>query len=233
MSATTLPELVVFDLAGTTVNDPGGVVRCVADAVAAAGLAVELPAVTRLMGLPKPEAIRSLIEAAPDAALRQRLAGRAAEIHADFQRRMVRFYAEDPSVHEIPGTTRAFALLRGAGVRVALDTGFDRSIAKVLFERLGWERDGLVDATITSDEVARGRPHPDMILRLMERLGVSDPRRVAKVGDTPVDLEEGANAGCGWVVGVTEGSHSRAELAPFPRTHLIGSVAELPALFGL
>jgi phosphonatase-like hydrolase len=233
VSAASLPALVVFDLAGTTVNDPGGVVQCVADALAAAGLEVELAAVNRLMGLPKPEAIRTLIEASPDAALRGRLAGRVPEIHAEFQRRMVRFYGSDPSVHEIPGATKTFAVLRGAGVRVALDTGFDRPIARVLFERLGWERDGLVDATITSDEVERGRPHPDMILRLMERLGVSETRRVAKVGDTPADLEEGMSAGCGWVVGVCEGSHSRAELAPHPHTHLIGSVAELPALFGL
>ena len=50
---------------------------------------------------------------------------------------------------------------------------------------------------------------------------------------TPADLLEGANAGCGMIVGVTEGTHTREQLQLFPHTHLIGSVAELPALLGL
>ena len=98
---------------------------------------------------------------------------------------------------------------RQAGIRVALNTGFNRSITEVILDRLGWSRSRLIDATICSDEVPRGRPHPDMIRALMARLGVADPRRVAKVGDTPADLQEGANAGCGLIVGVTGGTHSR------------------------
>jgi phosphonatase-like hydrolase len=116
---------------------------------------------------------------------------------------------------------------------VALDTGFSRDIAQTLINRLNWERDGLIDASVTSDEVDRGRPHPDMIQRLMSKLGVTDPRRIAKVGDTPADLLEGKNAGCGLVVGVTQGSCAREQLERFPHDYLIGSVAELPALLGV
>ena len=70
-----------------------------------------------------------------------------------------------------------------------------------------------------------------MIRHLMKRLGVADARRVAKVGDTKADLEEGANAGCGAVVGVTTGSCSREQLRACPHTHILESVAEVPALF--
>jgi phosphoglycolate phosphatase-like HAD superfamily hydrolase len=98
---------------------------------------------------------------------------------------------------------------------------------------MGWQRDGLLDASIASDEVPRGRPHPDMIRRLMTQLGVADPVRVAKVGDTPADLQEGANAGCGRVIGVTSGTHTRAQLAGFPHTELIDSIAEIPSLLGI
>jgi phosphoglycolate phosphatase-like HAD superfamily hydrolase len=98
---------------------------------------------------------------------------------------------------------------------------------------VGWSRNVLIDATISSDEVARGRPYPDMIQDLMNRLGVEDPQRVAKVGDTPADLEEGRNAGCGLVIGVTAGTHSREQLERYPHTHLIETIAELPALLGL
>ena len=91
----------------------------------------------------------------------------------------------------------------------------------------------MVDATISSDEVARGRPYPDMIRELMRRFAITDPKRVAKVGDTPADLEEGHNAGCGLVVGVTEGTHSRDQLEPHPHTHLISTVADFPGLLWL
>ena len=83
---------------------------------------------------------------------------------------------------------------------------------------------------MTSDEVPRGRPFPDLVFRVMELTGVSDVKRVAKVGDTPSDLGEGTAAGCGWVIGVTEGTHTRAQLEGHPHTHLLGSIRELPAL---
>ena len=72
-----------------------------------------------------------------------------------------------------------------------------------------------------------------MIRELMRRLGVTQASRVVKVGDTPADLEEGKNAGCGTIVGVTSGTHSRQELAGSPHTHLIETIRDLPAVLGL
>jgi phosphoglycolate phosphatase-like HAD superfamily hydrolase len=88
----------------------------------------------------------------------------------------------------------------------------------------------VIDADVTSDEVPRGRPHPDMIRHLMKRLGVREASSVAKVGDTRADLEEGANAGCGLVIGVTTGSYSRVQLQACRHSHIVKSVAEVPAL---
>ncbi len=73
----------------------------------------------------------------------------------------------------------------------------------------------------------RGRPYPDMIRHLMDRLGIQDARNVAKVGDTWADLEEGHNAGCGVVIGVTSGSFTRRQLQERPHTHIVESVAEV------
>jgi acetoin utilization deacetylase AcuC-like enzyme len=56
--------------------------------------------------------------------------------------------------------------------------------------------------------------------------------RVAVVGDTPLDLAAGKNAGAGWVIGVMSGAHGVETLGKTPHTHLLGSVAELPGLFG-
>jgi phosphonatase-like hydrolase len=223
-------ELVIFDMAGTTVNDEDAVNRCVRDALRAAGLDVAAVDVNRVMGLPKPLAISILIEQngrLPD------LGPCLEAIHADFVSRSLAFYRTDPSVREVAGASGVFHALKRAGIRVALNTGFDRSITDVLLDRLGWTGGVLIDATIASDEVARGRPHPDMILELMRKLGVSQASRVAKVGDTPADLGEGTNAGCGLVIGVTSGSHTSQELACFPHTDLIESIRQLTALLGL
>lgn len=222
-------ELVIFDMAGTTVNDDDGVNRSVRAALEHVGITVTPEAVNQVMGIPKPIALTRLIEDSP----KPELIAQLDAIHADFVRRMIRFYQSDPSVHEIHGAGEAFRKLHAAGIKIALDTGFTRDIVDVLLERLGWKGGGVLDATVTSDEVPRGRPHPDMIQKLMRDLGVSDASRVAKVGDTPSDLEEGQAAGCGMVIGVTQGSHTAEQLKPHTHTHLIGTVVEVPALLGL
>jgi phosphonatase-like hydrolase len=222
-------ELVVFDMAGTTVNDADGVNRCVREALQQVGVAASREAVNRVMGIPKPVAIAQLIEASdcPE------LSGQIDAIHADFVARMIRFYQTDPSVHEIAGASDVFRRLRAANVKVSLDTGFSRDIVDVILERLGWSVPSVLDAVVSSDEVPRGRPHPDLIQKLMRDLGIHDARRVAKVGDTPSDLQQGTASGCGLVIGVTAGSHTADQLRPFPHSHLIATVAELPALLGL
>jgi phosphonatase-like hydrolase len=223
-------KLVVFDMAGTTVNDDSAVNGCLRASLAAAGVAADPRAVNSLMGLPKPEAIAILIERSQ---LRDALRDEVEAVHRDFVARSTKFYRSDPSVHEVPGTTRVFEILKKAGISVALNTGFDRSITDVILDRLNWSKNPLIDATICSDEVSRGRPHPEMIRELMARLSVAAPRKVAKVGDTPADLQEGHNAGCGLIVGVTGGTHTRVELEPYPHTCLIESIAEIPGVLGI
>lgn len=223
------PELVVFDLAGTTVIDPDGVGTCLREALQDVGVTSTVAETNAVMGIPKPEAIRAILLQHQ----RSDLLSSIEAIHVDFTNRMIHFYQTDPRVEEVPGAANTFAALHKAGIRVALNTGFSRDITDVLLERLHWLDSGNIDATICSDEVPRGRPHPDMIQALMKRLGINDSRNVAKVGDTPSDLGEGTSAGCGWIIGVTEGSHTRQQLLPHRHTHLIKTVAELPRLFQL
>jgi phosphonatase-like hydrolase len=221
-----LPELVVFDLAGTTVHDPDGVSACLVAVLATAGVSATRADANAVMGIPKPEALRRILLQHQ----RTDLLPGIDKLHADFVERMIAFYQGDPRVAEIPGTSATFAALRKAGIKVAVDTGFSRDITDVLLHRLPWVDARLIDDSIASDEVAHGRPYPDMIYELAKRLGIRSTASVAKVGDTPADLQEGTNAGCGWVIGVTEGTHTRAELVAHPHTHLVATVADLPGL---
>jgi phosphoglycolate phosphatase-like HAD superfamily hydrolase len=64
----------------------------------------------------------------------------------------------------------------------------------------------------------------------MERTGVQAVARVLVAGDTVADLRAGTNAGAGAVVGVATGALSLADLGAERHTHLLPSVADLPAL---
>jgi phosphonatase-like hydrolase len=219
-------ELVVFDMAGTTVYDGDAVNASFRAALDAAGIKADSAAVNAVMGLHKPEAIRILLTQVG----REFTDADVDRLHDDFVKRMLHYYSADPAVREIPGASSAFAALRRRGIKIALNTGFNRAIADAILKRLGWRVPETIDAVITSDEVPRGRPHPDMIQSLMSKLGINDARRIAKVGDTRADLEEGASAGCGLNIGVTSGSFTRAQLQVFPHSHIVASVAEVPEI---
>jgi phosphoglycolate phosphatase-like HAD superfamily hydrolase len=69
-----------------------------------------------------------------------------------------------------------------------------------------------------------------MIFRAMEATGVKSVKEVINVGDTPLDLRSGSNAGVAGVVGVLTGAHGLESLQAAPHTHIINSVAQLPQL---
>ncbi|MEW6322652.1 MAG: phosphonatase-like hydrolase [Acidobacteriota bacterium] len=215
------PRLVVLDMAGTTVRDDGQVPGAFREALAAAGVTVSDDAVAGVRGASKREAVAALLPDGPD-----RVA-RAAAVYADFHVRLADRFAA--GVSEVPGAAAAIRALRARGIRVAFGTGFDRDIATMLLAALGWT--DLADAVVCGDEVGAGRPAPDLIRRAMALTGMADPSAVAAAGDTVLDLRAGAAAGVGWNIGVLSGAHDRATLAREPHTHLVASVADLPALW--
>lgn len=223
-------ELVVFDLAGTTVKDNQDVHRVLKMSLAADGVAISLEDANEVMGIPKPVAIRALLE--------KRYSGNRAiteewisDIHHRFVNEMIHFYQTDPDVGAKQGVNETFRRLKAENLKVVVDTGFDRKITDSILKRMGWKEQNLIDGSVTSDEVERGRPFPDLIFKAMELTHITDPKNVAKVGDTVSDIEEGKAAGCGWVVGVTTGAFSKEALDEAKPTHLIEQVDELFGIF--
>ncbi|MGC3945230.1 MAG: HAD hydrolase-like protein [Chryseolinea sp.] len=219
-------KLVVFDLAGTTVKDDRNVHKVLQKALAVHGVTVSLEDCNDVMGLPKPIAIRDLLERRYEGS-RPVTSAWINEIHTRFVSEMILFYKTDPSVGEKEGVSDTFRKLKAHNMKVVVDTGFDRQITDPLLERLGWKSEALIDGSVTSDEVERGRPYPDLIFRAMELTNVKDASEVVKVGDTISDVHEGQAAGCGMVVGVTTGAFSREVLQEAKPTHLIEQLPQL------
>ena len=135
------------------------------------------------------------------------------------------YFDRGSSIALFDGALHLLDRLRAAGIKVALNTGYPRAIADGLIASLGLAAH--IDGSCVAEEVGAGRPYPYMIHELMRRLRVADVRRVAKVGDTARDMEEGRNAGCGLVVGVTSGADGRDTLRRHGADVVLGSVKEM------
>jgi phosphonatase-like hydrolase len=219
-------ELVVLDLAGTTVLDDGLVQRAFERAVDEAGLAetpdqrtAALDVVRETMGQSKLAVFRSL-SADEDQAQ-----------HADavFESTYAELIAAE-GLQAVPGAEDLIRRLRATGVKVALTTGFSRRTRDVVLDALGW-RD-LADVTLTPAEAGRGRPFPDLPLTALLRTGASSVEGMVVVGDTASDIASGIAAGAGLVVGVLTGAHDEQTLLDAGADAVLPSVADLPELLG-
>jgi phosphonatase-like hydrolase len=219
-------KLVVFDIAGTTVKDDHEVSKAFQAALKKYNYIVELDKIDPLMGYEKNLAIRQMLqlhETDNDKITTELVSN----IHKEFVQQMISFYQYEPGVEPLPNVEETFATLRAAGVQVGINTGFSRDIANTIINRLQWREKGLIDHVIGSDEVELGRPHPYMIQKMMLDGGITDPLQVAKVGDTEVDVREGQNAGCKYIIGVTTGIFTRAQLETYNPTHIIDDIAQV------
>jgi phosphonatase-like hydrolase len=215
-------ELVILDLAGTTVKDQGQVPKAFTTALTEAGILVTSEQINALRGASKRQALLTLL---PDTADRS---ARAEQVYRAFCEHLAQDFAE--GIDPVSGATETMTWLRERGVRVVLNTGFDRDITNLLLSSLGWSQ-GVVDAVICTDDVRQGRPAPYMIFRAMEASGTWSVHRVVNVGDTKLDLQAGYNAGVGRNIGVLTGAHTPEQLEQVPHTHILTSVRELPTLW--
>lgn len=222
-------KLAVFDIAGTTLKDNHEVSKVFQTALSHFDYHLSLDRIDPLMGYEKAFAIRQLLEAHSPEGIEEQL---VKSIHQTFMEQMMRYY-ETAELQPLPNVEATFRKLQEAGIRVGINTGFSRNIASIIIDRLQWEKRQLIDLLIASDEVPEGRPHPYMIRSMMHSLQISDPLEVMKVGDTEVDIREGQNAGCRYVVGVTTGIFSREGLAIYNPTHIIDDIADVVTIASL
>lgn len=222
--------MVVFDMAGTTIKDNDAVHQALIEAMNKFGYLVNRDEANSVMGYPKPEAIRNLlISKESDKSLVQNT-GYVEFIHNEFLKEMKKHY-RNSTIEPTPFALEIFQYLRSKGIKVCLDTGFSKDITEVVLGRLGWLENGIIDHSISSDEVDAGRPLPFMIQALMKKCGVENSKEVAKVGDTIADLEEGNNAKVGLNIGVCNGAFTKDELAKCPFfTHLVADLGELKSI---
>lgn len=217
-------KLVVFDMAGTTIDEQNVVYKTVQQAIQRAGFAVNLDLVLlHAAGKEKYQAIWDVLQELPG---NPASAALAQAIFQDFEALLAQAYAQLKPL-PMPGARMVFEELRRREIKIALNTGYQRAVALGLLDRLDWQVGREVDLLVTASDVPKSRPNPDMIWAAMSHFGIKNSQVVAKIGDSIVDIAEGQNAGCGLVAGITTGAQTRAQLQSANPTHLFDHLSEL------
>ena len=214
-------KLVVLDIGGTLIGDHGEVPDAMLGAFSRKGITVTPQEFSGWRGASKRGMVKHFVEE------RGPTTGRAAleeAIYADFTSKVSRAYE---NVQPIPGAEKALQELAAMKLLLCTTTGFDRALTSQVLSHLGWQH--YFVASITSDDVADGRPAPYMLYRAMEAAHVNDTADVLAVGDTPLDLQAAANAGIAGV-GVYSGAAPESRLRQEKSIAVLPSVADLPAL---
>jgi HAD superfamily hydrolase (TIGR01509 family) len=111
-------------------------------------------------------------------------------INAEVVRRMLERYETELPV--IPGAPDAVRRLADAGFRLAVASSSNRELIEAVLRRLGLGAS--FEVTVSSEEVARGKPAPDVYLEAVRRLGVP-PERCAAVEDSASGIRAAHAAG--------------------------------------
>ena len=227
-------KLVVFDMAGTTVKDENEVEKCFIAAAEASSLPYEKDEIISMMGWSKIQVFETLWNKALPNEQPAILQEKISYSYTMFTEILENHYSTQP-VKPVEGCLDIFNWLKEQGVAIGLTTGFYRKVTNIILERLGWDKgldnnykgSGLINVSVCSDEVEKGRPAPDMIYKCMESCGITDPEEVVNIGDTPSDLASGTAAGCLYSLGVTNGTHTKEQLMACTYHALFPSIVDL------
>ena len=137
---------------------------------------------------------------------------------AELQTRKRAAYAilRDQGVPVMPGLRELHREISRRGLPWAVATSSPREHAQVILRQLGWAED--CQAIAAGDEVAHGKPAPDIYLLAAERLGVA-PEHCLALEDSVPGCQAAMNAGM--VSIAVPGPH--AQTADFPFAHHVFS----------
>lgn len=207
-------DLIVFDWDGTLMDSTGAIVRAIV-------------AASHDLGLPAPSDLRA--RHVIGLGLTDALAHAVPELApADYPKMVERYrhhyLSSDHELSLFPGMFEMIAELSGEEYWLAVATGKSRV---GLDRALGHTGLGpYFHATRCADECF-SKPHPAMLLELMDELAVA-PERVLMVGDTTHDLQMAANAGVA-SLGVAFGAHPREALEAAQPLAIVDEPGEMAA----
>jgi phosphoglycolate phosphatase len=208
-------KLLVFDWDGTLMDSAKRIVAC----VQAAADDLSLP-------IPCEKAARDIIGLSLDEAMARLFPVLDVDEKAQIVERYRHHYL---FANKIPtplfdGARDVIETLESEGYLLAVATGKGRPGLNRVLEQSGLG--GLFHATRSVDE-AHSKPHPDMLLQILDELGVHADDALM-IGDTEYDMNMANNAGAK-ALGVSYGVHEKQRILACDPLACIDNVTEIPA----
>lgn len=219
-------QLVIFDMAGTVFDENNRVYKTIHEICVEQDMDVSLEQVLQTAGgKEKKAAFRDLLSTYSEHSSIDEM---VEMMYETFLTRLMQNYEEN-EVELFSAVRPCIEWLREKGISIALTTGYVRSVAQLLISQTGLKPAIDFDLLVTAEDVENGRPHPDMIYLICDRMGIA-PKRTVKIGDTQIDVLEGKNARVGISAAVTTGAQDRTFLEQVAPDAILNSLAELPTL---
>jgi phosphonatase-like hydrolase len=213
-------KMVVFDMAGTTVDEDNVVYKTLQEAIVMQSIPVTLDEVLSYgAGKEKLQAIIDILDQTNHPTSPEIVK----EIYNYFIDKLTVNYTT-LEIKALPNVERAFKELMHRNIKVVLNTGYNRETAESLVDKLGWKSSIDFDLLVTASDVKQNRPQPDMILFAMAELNINDPKSVIKIGDSAIDILEGKNAGCRLNIGITTGAQTKEQLSEANPDYIIDDI---------
>ncbi len=216
-------NMLVFDMAGTTINEKGIVYETLYDTMSNFGLNVSRNEIYKWHGLNKYEVLNNYLT--NDKKVSDEINNCIREqLYSNFDSNLKERYFTSSNLDLIDDNLPIlFDKLRKKNIKIALNTGYSKEIQESIIKKLNMNE--FIDDYISSEEVKYGRPYPYMIHKLMERNNILNSKNVIKFGDTNNDILEGINANCIASVGVLSGADSFKNLKN--ANHIINSIMDI------
>ena len=208
-------SVIVFDWDGTLMDSTHGIVQAIQGAC-------------RDLELKVPSAAQAawVIGLSLEPALRHAVPELTKSLEPLFLERYRHHYlGRDQTLKLFDGIPELLADLKATGATLAVATG--KSRVGLNRARTSTALHSTFQASRTADETF-GKPHPGMLLELMDELMV-EPAQVVMVGDTSHDLQMAANAGVHGLGVAYGGAHPADELRASPNQGVVERVADLRA----
>ncbi len=215
--------MVVFDMAGTTVNENMVVYKTLQKAINEAGFDFTMEQVlSEGAGKEKKDAIKSILRV-----YAQKEETKLTDsIYQNFILLLEKAYNTQDILPQ-DNAEELFRALKQRNILIVLNTGYNEKTAQSLIKKIGWKKGVEFDGLVTATDVKKSRPCPDMIWLAMKLFGINDAHEVVKVGDSIIDIEEGINAGCILNVGITTGAHTLKQLQSAKPDYVINNLLDL------
>ncbi len=218
-------KMIVFDMAGTTINEGGLVYKTLFNTINNFGIKIKERDIEKWHGSNKYDVLDYFLKKHNPS----NFFDLQKDLHSNFNNNLINTYSNKDNLKLIhPSIPYLFNDIRKNNVKICLNTGYPKDIQESIISSLNMEE--FIDDYISSEEVKFGRPYPYMIHQLMERNAIINSKQVIKIGDTPNDILEGLNANCYQSIGVLSGSNDRDKLLKSGASYVVNNVIDIMSL---